>query len=64
VLGNEPVTVFEALEILKYIAGMESIIDEGNVAFYAARITGGDTPNIFDALEILKKLAGMESLVR
>jgi hypothetical protein len=62
VLGNEPVTINEALEILMYLAGMESsIISEGNVAFYAARITGGETPTIMDALEILMHLAGLES---
>ena len=62
VLGEEPVTVDEALEILKYLAGMESVVSEGNVAFYAARITGGDEPSIADVLEILKHLAGMNSV--
>jgi len=63
VLGEQPVTIAEALEILKYLAGMESVIDDGNAAFYAARITGGDKPRIDDVLEILKKLAGMKSML-
>ena len=62
VLGEEPVTVEEALEILKYLAGMESVVSDGNVAFYAACITGGDEPSIADVLEILKHLAGMKSV--
>jgi len=60
---DENVTVAEALEILKYLAKMDSVIDEGNVAFYAARITGGDKPRVNDALEILKCIAKMPNLL-
>jgi internalin A len=64
ILGEQKITINEALEILKYLAGIESsIISEGNVAFYAARITGGDRPTIQDVLEVLKKLAGIPSLL-
>ena len=61
VLGNDVVTVEDALEILKYIVGIDSIIADGNRAFNAALITGGDIPGMSDVLEILKHLVGMES---
>jgi len=61
VLAGEP-TIEDALEILKYLAGMESVVSDGNVAFYTACITGGAEPSIADVLEILKHLAGMSSV--
>ena len=61
VLGNDTITVEDALEILKYLVGIESKIVDGNRAFKAALITGGSEPAIGDVLEILKYLVGMES---
>ena len=61
VLGNDVVTVEDALEILKYIVGIDSLVARSARAFRAALITGGETPGTADALEILKFLVGMES---
>ena|GEM_PF-5890039 len=61
VLGNANVGIADALEILKYLAGMDSKIEKGNDAWNAARITYKNTPDIGDVLEILKYLAGMEN---
>jgi hypothetical protein len=60
--GNGVVTITDALEILMYLAGMDSALDQPD-NFNAARvITGGEKPTINDALEILMYLAGMESV--
>jgi hypothetical protein len=61
--GDGEINIFDALEILKYLAGMENLIVPESYAWRAARVTGGDEPVIFDALEILKMLAGMESVI-
>jgi hypothetical protein len=69
--GNDAVNIFDALEILKFIIGMNSTISHGNIqdgALRAARIsptalTEGGKPNIFCALEILKFIIGMTSEV-
>ena len=63
VLGNPNISIFDALEILKHITGMESVIDTCENARAAALIVSNDVPGIFDVLEILKALAGMESAV-
>ena len=61
VLGKENICTLDALEILKYIVGMETIIEDGNRAFNAARVTYGDVPTIDDVLEILKHIVGLPS---
>ena len=63
ILGNPNISIFDALEILKHITGMESVIDTCENARAAALIVSSDVPGIFDVLEILKALAGMESAV-
>ena len=63
VTGDERVTIGDALEILKYLAGMNSVVVPDTPSWNAARITGGEKPTIGDALEILKKLAGMSNLI-
>jgi len=63
ILGNPNISIFDALELLKYITGMESVIDTCENARAAALIVSSDVPGIFDVLEILKALAGMESAV-
>jgi len=65
---NRNVTIGDALEILKYLAGMQSSVNPANpTAWNAALITSAsrsaNRPSIADALEILKKLAGMSSLL-
>ncbi|MCL2037316.1 MAG: dockerin type I domain-containing protein [Oscillospiraceae bacterium] len=61
--GDGVVAINDALEILKYLAGMSSKIETSDFAFNAAKITGGETPAIADVLEILKHLAGMTSVL-
>jgi hypothetical protein len=73
VTGGTSITVFDALEILKLLAGMDTVIKTGNnnvtaaQANQAALITPASqtrgTPDIFDALEILKMLANMPNLL-
>jgi hypothetical protein len=60
-------SIGDALEILKYLAGMPNEITKNgrdSRQWKAACITGGSAPVIGDALEILKKLAGLPSLVK
>ncbi|MCL2071929.1 MAG: leucine-rich repeat domain-containing protein [Oscillospiraceae bacterium] len=66
---SEP-TIFDALEILKFLVGMDGVIKSGGVdsrEWSAALITDESKvrgePSIFDVLEVLKYLVGMESLV-
>ncbi|MCL2071025.1 MAG: hypothetical protein FWH07_02190 [Oscillospiraceae bacterium] len=67
ILSGENATIFDALEILKSIVGMNSRINECSNALAAALIVEDravpNKPNIFDVLEILKYLVGMDSLV-
>ncbi|MCL2036863.1 MAG: hypothetical protein FWG83_05715 [Oscillospiraceae bacterium] len=64
--GNGVVAIADALEILKYLAGMNSQVEPNTKAWAASLITpasrAADKPAIGDVLEILKKLAGMTSL--
>jgi hypothetical protein len=65
---DRAVNINDALEILKMLAGMNTVVIESNTrAWNAAQITPAsitaNQPNILDALEILKFLAGMDSLI-
>jgi hypothetical protein len=58
------VTIADALEILKFLAKLESVVSADNpIAWDAARIMtpGIGSPAIGDALEVLKHLAKLES---
>jgi hypothetical protein len=57
---NGRITINDALEILKYLAKLESIVNEEPQSFLNASIVG-DSPTINDALEILKHLAKLDS---
>ncbi|MCL1903897.1 MAG: leucine-rich repeat domain-containing protein, partial [Oscillospiraceae bacterium] len=63
VLGNIDVTIFDGIEILKYLVGIESVIDDSKVALEAAMLTAESKargePTIFDFVEILLILVGM-----
>ncbi|MCL2071413.1 MAG: lectin like domain-containing protein [Oscillospiraceae bacterium] len=57
-------TIFDALEILKYIVGLDSMADcenAGNAALITAYSQRVGKPDIYDALEILKHLSGMDN---
>jgi len=63
------VVIGDALEILKYLAKMDSALSGGsgsrawNAALILPNSRANDKPAIGDALEILKKLAKMDSIV-
>jgi hypothetical protein len=65
---NRPVQIGDALEILKFLAGMGGSITPNSRAWNAALITPASQstgiPGVTDALEILKFLAGMDSLIK
>ncbi|MCL2071610.1 MAG: leucine-rich repeat domain-containing protein, partial [Oscillospiraceae bacterium] len=65
--GNGEVTIFDALEILKYLVGINGVIDNCDDALAAALITENSQtsgePGIFDVLEILKYLVGMPNVI-
>ncbi|MCL2071414.1 MAG: lectin like domain-containing protein [Oscillospiraceae bacterium] len=67
--NNANSTIFDVLEILKHIVGMDSALrtGRGSRAWNASLITDNSktagSPTIFDALEILKYLVNMPSLV-
>gem|GEM_PF-2245601 len=67
ILGEEEPSIFDVLEILKSLVGMDGSIAKCGNALNAALITAesqaSGTPTIFDVLEVLKYLVGMDSLV-
>jgi hypothetical protein len=62
VLGTEPYTVNDALEILRYTVGLPSVLDNCTVAVIAALIVNEEVPDVRDALEILRSLVGLSSV--
>ena len=61
--NNGEIDIGDALEILKYLAGLESLINDDIKAFNAALIMGEDEPTIGDVLEILKYLADLPCML-
>jgi hypothetical protein len=61
ILGNYEVKVGDAVEILKFVVELDSVIDNNPTAWSAALVTGGDKPTIADAVEILKYVVGLPS---
>jgi len=59
ILGNEIIAIGDALEVLKFLAGLPNALTQNPQAYNAALIVSTDTPKISDVLEILKKLAGL-----
>jgi hypothetical protein len=60
--GDGQVDIMDALEVLKYLAQMDSVIEEGNDAWNNARLIRDSDPSIVTALEILKAISGMRSV--
>lgn len=56
-------SIFDALEILKFLVGMTNKVANNPAALITAEAQDSGTPTIFDALEILKKLVGMENKI-
>jgi Leucine-rich repeat (LRR) protein len=61
VLGTRDYTINDALEILRYIAGLPSVLDGCDVAMMAALIISEEVPGVQDALQILRHLVGLPS---
>jgi hypothetical protein len=67
--GNGEIDIGDALELLKYLAGLDSVIPreiitwEDERTWNAARVRNMPEPEIEDALEILKHLAGLPSQI-
>jgi murein DD-endopeptidase MepM/ murein hydrolase activator NlpD len=68
--GDDKITITDALEILKYLAGLTNLLDDCEKSFNAALILPRDEhgkpdkPTIADVLEILKYLAGLNSEIK
>jgi hypothetical protein len=58
---TESIGIGDALQILRFVVGLDSIIDECDAAFQAALIVSTDTPGIGDALQILRHVSGLPS---
>jgi hypothetical protein len=63
VLGNSEISIADALEILKFLAGLNSMIIPNSGSWNAALIVSQGTPSAADALEILKKAAGIDNAI-
>ena len=68
VLGNATVSTADALEILKYIVGLDSAIwtaagGYNAAAFEAADVFGTGKPTTKDVLEILKAIVHLENII-
>jgi endoglucanase len=67
--GDGNISITDALEVLKYLAGLDNVMTTANrnvinqSAFDASRLLRGAVPTINDVLEILKKLAGLTSVI-
>jgi hypothetical protein len=65
--GKGGINIFDALEIVKFVVGIESVIDDCKFALDAALILPGSIesgePTIFDALEIVKRVVGMSIMI-
>jgi hypothetical protein len=63
VRGGSEIEIHDVLEVLKFLAGIDSLLHHCEIAHEASRITGGVRVNINDVLEMLKHLAGIDSLL-
>jgi len=74
VLGNGIISIFDVLEILKYIVRLDSAISDGfrinyctralNAALISETRPDPNIPNIFDVLEILKYLVKIDGVLK
>jgi hypothetical protein len=63
VRGEGKVSINDALEVLKHLAGIDSVIDNCEIALMASLIVSEGKPTIADVLEILKHLAGIPNKI-
>jgi hypothetical protein len=57
--GDGEVGIDDALQILRYLIGLSSILDDCENAVRAALIVSDDIPQVGDALQILRYLIGL-----
>jgi hypothetical protein len=60
-LGTERYKVTDALQILRYVVGLPSVLDNCTVAVMAALIISEENPGVRDALQILRSVVGLPS---
>jgi hypothetical protein len=63
ILGNPTITISDALEVLRHLAKLPSVIETSPDSRQAACIVSEDSPTINDVLEILKKLAKLPNKI-
>ena len=63
ILSPYSISTADALEILKYMVGLPTILDDDQRAFQAALIVSTDKPGTADALEILKCIVRMPNVI-
>jgi hypothetical protein len=61
--GDDVIDIRDAIQILRYLAGMTNIIDNSTLAAAAATIASQDEPAIGDVVQILRYLAGMSNQI-
>jgi hypothetical protein len=62
-LERGELTLTDALEILRFVVGLPSVLNECDDALAAALIVSEDVPGIVDALQIMRHLVGLESVL-
>ncbi|MCL1832129.1 MAG: hypothetical protein FWG45_04360 [Oscillospiraceae bacterium] len=61
--GNDVVPIMStALQILRYVVGMPSVLDESEEAFRAACIVSEEEPGLADALQVLRYITLLPSV--
>lgn len=60
-LGYIDFTMADAIEIMRFLVGLPSVLDDCGIAQMAALIVSEETPGIRDAVEILRFLVGTSS---
>jgi hypothetical protein len=61
--GDGIISIADAIQILRFVAGLSSVIEPDNAAWNSALITGGDRPNVNDAVQILRYLVWLPNVL-
>jgi hypothetical protein len=57
--GDGKITTADAIEVLRYVAGLDSVITESTLALKAACVVSEGDPGTTDAIAILRHIAGL-----
>ena len=60
--GDDAVDILDIQQILNYLAGEESVLDQNDAAMKAADVNIDNSVDILDVQQILNYLAGEESV--